>query len=156
MCVMTVGALTSVALSFNKMADLWMQSVVAAFRKVLLNWPYNDSFSGQNPGKSKTHFLWSAQDSVKVTPTSMSQVEDMKLWALLKCFCVSVLSTEWDVHAAAGGHICSLLCSGHYCYLWAGGDILPLWWVRLNPMTFKTSVKVRSPHIDGIRYVSSR
>lgn len=40
--------------------------------------------------------------------------------------------TERDVHAAAGGHVCSLLLAGHYSHFWAGGNFIPLRWVRLT------------------------
>lgn len=43
------------------------------------------------------------------------KVKDQGPWKKTLCLCVFV--TEWDVHAAAGGHVCSLLLFGYHCYL---------------------------------------
>lgn len=52
----------------------------------------------------------------------------MWIWGLF----VFVCWTEWDVHAATGGHVCRLLLAGHYCHFRAGGNLIPLWWVSLT------------------------
>lgn len=56
--------------------------------------------------------------------------EQVKMWSW--GLFVFVCWTEWDVHAAAGGHVCSLLLAGHYCHFWAGRNLIPLWWVSLT------------------------
>lgn len=42
---------------------------------------------------------------------------DVILRCIFYLFYLCVFVTEWDVHAAVGGHVRSLLLFGHHCYL---------------------------------------
>lgn len=161
-------------LSLNKPTDFCMQSEVAAFRGQA-QWVEQESMSLIKPPLAPT----ASEGKIQAKAGFMHFISVWKLrpWAsqrwknamdegchcktkpwivfcnIYVCLCVFV--TEWDVHAAAGGHICSLLLFGHHRYLRAGGDILPLWWVRpmlLGLMAFW--LKVWSPRSADVSYVS--